>query len=619
MPLVIPVRMHFNSEDLWFAPGKTGAGEGDFVIVSTERGTEFGLATSEPFEAPASEVSGKLKPVLRVATQADVTQADGLARKGEQAMPVFRRLVERHGLDIKPAGVEYLFGGEKVIFYFAAEERVDFRGLVHDLAAQFHARVDMRQIGVRDEARLQGGYATCGQELCCRRLGGEFQPVSIRMAKEQDLPLNSAKISGVCGRLMCCLRYEFEAYKDFKQRAPKRNALIDTPLGKAKIVEYNTPRETMTLRLENGKSFTVALSDMTCSEGCRKRAKEQGSPLRPDTVTRETLEQIGTAEIIAQLADLDRLENPGKYAYELDTSLVEPRRRARVGARPAPANASGQGSRGGRKGTQADARGEGTATREPRRRSASGTSRQQSREGAAEQASARADGDTRPARRKGMRPRRQQPGKGAAVQDESQQAVSGQRRQTQAGEVRGRSQRGEATGAAAPQAHDAEQGQHRARRHHSSQDSPVAQAGTPRTRPATSPAEGGEAAPARTRRHRSAGQTGQGEARQRAARPGQAGAESRDGETARQGAGQPAQRRRPDQEGQQRRRPAQQRQATPQAGDGRDATTPPARTPGTQGASGATRRHHRRPGDHGGQPGGQAGRNGADSGGEPRS
>lgn len=144
-----------------------------------------------------------------------------------------------------------------------------------------------RLIGVRDETRLVGGYAQCGQELCCTRFGGQFEPVSIRMAKEQDLPLNSSKISGVCGRLMCCLRYEFEAYKDFKSRAPKKKTLIDTPLGKARIQEYDTPREQLVLRLENGKVFKVNLADMTCSEGCKKKAAEQGCNCRPDCVTRE--------------------------------------------------------------------------------------------------------------------------------------------------------------------------------------------------------------------------------------------------------------------------------------------------------------------------------------------
>ena len=234
MPTVIPVRMHFCNQDLWFDPQSSGAAKGDHVVVSTERGTEFGLATADPFDAPAEEVKGELKPVLRVATDEDVEKAEELAERGDEAMGVFRELVKANELDMKPVGVEFLFGGEKVVFYFAAEDRVDFRDLVRELASHFHQRVDMRQIGVRDEARLVGGYAPCGQELCCVRFGSDFEPVSIRMAKEQDLPLNSSKISGVCGRLMCCLRYEFEAYRDFKQRAPKKNAVIETPLGKAK-------------------------------------------------------------------------------------------------------------------------------------------------------------------------------------------------------------------------------------------------------------------------------------------------------------------------------------------------------------------------------------------------
>ena len=330
MPTVIPVRMHFNAQDLWFLPGRSQAKAGDHVIVPTERGTEFGLATADPFSVPDSELKGKsdLRPVVRIATDKDIERAEDLAAQGEQAMPIFRKLVKESGLDIKPVGVEFLFGGEKVVFYFAAEDRVDFRDLVRELAGEFHQRVDMRQIGVRDEARLAGGYAPCGQELCCVRFGGQFQPVSIRMAIEQDLPLNSSKISGVCGRLMCCLRYEFDAYRDFKQRAPKKNNLIDTPLGKAKIVEYNTPKETLLLRLENGKSFTIALKDMTCSEGCCKRSKEQNIPLRPDTVTREALEALGTAEIAMQLAELDRANGEGD-GYSLDMSLLDSQRTPR--------------------------------------------------------------------------------------------------------------------------------------------------------------------------------------------------------------------------------------------------------------------------------------------------
>ena len=216
-------------------------------------------------------------------------------------------------------GVEYLFGGEKAVFYFAAEDRVDFRQLVKDLSAHFHVRVDMRQIGVRDETRLQGGYATCGQELCCTRFGGQFEPVSIRMAKEQDLPLNSAKISGVCGRLMCCLRYEFEAYKDFKSRAPKKKTLIDTPLGKARIVEYNTPREQLVLRLENGKIFRFDLADMTSTEENKQRCEAQGCSCRPDCVTRDVLERLESPELALALMELDR-KNGVDVGDGLDTA-----------------------------------------------------------------------------------------------------------------------------------------------------------------------------------------------------------------------------------------------------------------------------------------------------------
>ena len=275
MPTIIPVRFAYASRDLWFDPVETGAVEGDHVICSTERGTEIGLATGEPREVSNEEFAAMtdgatLKPVVRVADDADLARAEELAAQGEEAMPTFRRCIEAGGLDMKPVGVEYLFGGDKVVCYFAAEDRVDFRQLVRDLSRELHARIDMRQIGVREESAFIGGYGHCGQELCCARFGLAFEPVSIRMAKEQDLPLNSTKISGACGRLMCCLRYEFEAYRDFKSRAPKRNAVIETPLGMGKIIEYDTPKEQIALRLENGKVVRVALADMVASEAAVK-------------------------------------------------------------------------------------------------------------------------------------------------------------------------------------------------------------------------------------------------------------------------------------------------------------------------------------------------------------
>lgn len=250
MPLVVPVKFTYASRDLWFDPQDLDILEADYAICSTERGTEIGLVTADPFEVPQDEIGQPLKPVLRVASDIDLQLADDLAIQGDEAMVDFRRLVKDLDLEMKPVGVEYLFGGEKAVFYFAAEERVDFRQLVKDLSSTLHIRVDMRQIGVRDETRLVGGYAQCGQELCCTRFGGQFEPVSIRMAKEQDLPLNSSKISGVCGRLMCCLRYEQAAYEELVKAVPKVGAFVETPAGYGTVSSVNILRSSLKVKLD---------------------------------------------------------------------------------------------------------------------------------------------------------------------------------------------------------------------------------------------------------------------------------------------------------------------------------------------------------------------------------
>lgn len=362
MPLVVPVKFPYASHDLWFDPKGLDIVAADYAIVSTERGTEIGLVTADPFEAPAEELGGReLKPVLRVASERDLQLADDLARQADDAMPVFRDMVKESGLEMKPVGVEYLFGGERAVFYFAAEDRVDFRDLVKKLSSEFHIRVDMRQIGVRDETRLIGGYAHCGQELCCARFSGNFEPVSIRMAKEQDLPLNSSKISGVCGRLMCCLRYEFEAYKDFKSRAPKKKTIIETPLGKARIQEYNTPREQLLLRLENGKSFRVNLSDMSCTDEAQERAKQQGCACRPNCVTRDILEKIDSAEMRLALMELDR-----EAGIDVGDGLSKDDRLVPSG--PARSKRSGKGGQRGQGQGQQQAAGESAEGGRRRRR-----------------------------------------------------------------------------------------------------------------------------------------------------------------------------------------------------------------------------------------------------------
>lgn len=346
MASILPVRFSYAARDLWFDPGLTGAQEGDHVICATERGTEIGLATSSVREVSAHELAKKtnnaqLKPVLRVATETDLARAEDLARRGDEALPVFRRHVVESGLDMKPVGVEYLFGRERVVCYFAADERVDFRQLVRSLSHELHERIDMRQIGVREEAAVVGGFGHCGQELCCARIGLSFEPVSIRMAKEQDLPLTSNKISGACGRLMCCLRYEFEAYRDFKGRAPKRNAVIDTPLGKAKIVEYDTPKEQLALRLENGKSVRIPLAEMIASDAAVKKSEELHCPCRPDTVLRESLDKLSSPEVQMALAELDRkMGVVPEEDFDSSDIFVEPKPKKRRNRRRSSSNAS---------------------------------------------------------------------------------------------------------------------------------------------------------------------------------------------------------------------------------------------------------------------------------------
>ena len=265
MVRIAPVRLAFNPKTLWFDSAGLDLSVGDAVVVSTARGHEFGHVAQALFDMEYEETKklrSPLKPVVRLASDDDVAHADELAELSMQALPVFKQMANMYAPDMHPIAVEYLFGGEKAVFYFDSEERIDFRDLVRKLAAEFQVRVDMKQIGVRDGARMVGGIGHCGQELCCARLGGDFNPVSIRMAKEQDLSLNPQKISGLCGRLMCCLRYEFDAYKDFHGRAPKKNARVDTPDGEGKVVDLDVPREVVSIRVGDEKPVKVPLADM---------------------------------------------------------------------------------------------------------------------------------------------------------------------------------------------------------------------------------------------------------------------------------------------------------------------------------------------------------------------
>ena len=218
---VIGVRFRFGSKLYYFDPGEEIYAKGDYVIVETARGYELGAVTVPNREVDEGDVTQPLKPVQRRATEADVEGAKKVREKEADAYRICRRKIAEHGLEMKLVQVEYTFDGSKILFYFTADGRVDFRELVKDLASVFRTRIELRQIGVRDETKIKGGIGSCGRCLCCASYLTDFVPVSIKMAKEQGLSLNPTKISGVCGRLMCCLKNEQETYEYLNSQLPK--------------------------------------------------------------------------------------------------------------------------------------------------------------------------------------------------------------------------------------------------------------------------------------------------------------------------------------------------------------------------------------------------------------
>jgi len=253
MVKVVGVRFKTAGKIYYFDPGDLVINLNCNVIVETARGIEFGLVVVPNREVDESEIVAPLKKVIRIATEEDVAHAAENEKKEKEAFNICLQKINDHKLDMKLIDVEYTFDNNKVLFYFTADGRVDFRELVKDLAAVFKTRIELRQIGVRDESKMMGGIGICGRILCCNSFLGEFQPVSIKMAKEQSLSLNPTKISGTCGRLMCCLKYEQEAYEDLLNRVPKVGAIVDTPEGQGTVVEVNLLKEILKIKLDIGK------------------------------------------------------------------------------------------------------------------------------------------------------------------------------------------------------------------------------------------------------------------------------------------------------------------------------------------------------------------------------
>ena len=247
---VVDIRFRNNAKTYFFDPGELTLKAGDHVIMDTSRGVEFGYCAAGNHTVDASEIVSPLRKIIRIATAQDERVNDENLEREKKAFETCQQKVLERGLDMQLVSAECAFDGSKILFFFTADGRVDFRELVKDLASVFRTRIELRQIGVRDKAKMVGGLGMCGRPFCCREFLDDFQPVSIKMAKTQSLSLNPTKISGVCGRLMCCLKYEQDAYEDLLRTAPKNESFVDTPDGRGTVTEVNLLRQSVKVRME---------------------------------------------------------------------------------------------------------------------------------------------------------------------------------------------------------------------------------------------------------------------------------------------------------------------------------------------------------------------------------
>ena len=283
---IISIRFKSGGKEYYFNPGGTQFQVGDGVIVETARGVEYAQCVRSNTMVDEIDLTAPLRPVVRKATPEDLRLAERNKEREKHAFLVCQQKIAEHGLDMKLVSSEYSFDGSKILFFFTSEGRVDFRALVKDLAGALHARIELRQIGVRDEAKLLGGLGICGKPFCCAQFLDDFQPVSIKMAKTQNLSLNPTKISGTCGRLMCCLKYEQEAYEDLVKHAPKQESFVETPDGAGTVTGVNLLRQTAQVRLESDPETPKTYHN------CELCVVRSGKGKRPEGYVQPPLEEL---------------------------------------------------------------------------------------------------------------------------------------------------------------------------------------------------------------------------------------------------------------------------------------------------------------------------------------
>ena len=319
---VVDIQFRAGQKVYYFDPAGHTCKQGDHVIIDTARGPEFGICAAGNHHIPMKDVVAPLRCVLRHATAEDEKTVARNRAEEKRAFDICMQKIADHGLDMQLVSAEYAFDGSKILFFFTADERVDFRELVKNLASIFHTRIELRQIGVRDKAKMVGGLGICGRPFCCASFLDDFQPVSIKMAKTQNLSLNPTKISGTCGRLMCCLKYEQDAYEDLLRTSPKMESFVDTPEGRGTVVEVDLLRQRVKVRMEDAPETISVFANADIAVLRSGKAKKNEPPVPAD------LAPISGAgkKIRKEKAETEEklLLEPIRFRYSTENIVEEP-------------------------------------------------------------------------------------------------------------------------------------------------------------------------------------------------------------------------------------------------------------------------------------------------------
>ena len=331
---VVDIQFRPGQKIYYFDPDGKTFRPGDHVIIDTARGAEYGICAGGNHRIAQKDVVAPLRKVLRKATAQDERVAADNRAKEKKAYDICMEKIAEHGLDMQLVSAEVAFDGSKILFYFTADERVDFRELVKNLASIFHTRIELRQIGVRDKAKMVGGLGICGRPFCCASFLDDFQPVSIKMAKTQNLSLNPTKISGTCGRLMCCLKYEQDAYEDLIRSSPKLESFVDTPEGRGTVVEIDLLRQRVKVRMEDSPETVNVFANADIAVLRNGKAKKNDPPIPAD------LAPISGSGKRARKAEPEQdtmVLEPIRFRYSTESVVTEEEPVQEQPEKPAPA------------------------------------------------------------------------------------------------------------------------------------------------------------------------------------------------------------------------------------------------------------------------------------------